>query len=122
MNACLVPHSFPQCSVHSPAVPLPDHQWPPAVPLAGVLAAVPVAGAHHLGVELDRDPRPLVPHLALAVLYQRDVHHLQQGYNTMTYFNKDSRFAFSYTLEPPEQSVWNIYYQLRSIHYHPLGL
>ena len=80
MNACLVPHSCPQCSVHSPAVPLPDHKGPPAVPLAGVLAAVPVAGAHHLGVELDRDPRPLVPHLALTVLYQRDVHHLQQGY------------------------------------------
>ena len=70
--------------VHSPAVPLPDHQWPPTVPLAGVLAAVPVAGAHHLGVQLDSDPRPLVPHLALTVLYQWDVHHLEKCGNNYT--------------------------------------
>ena len=60
-----------------PPVPLPHHQGAPAVPLAAVLPAVPVAGAHHLGVELDRDPRPLVPHLALRILDQRHVHHLQ---------------------------------------------
>ena len=60
-----------------PPVPLSDHERTPAVSLAGVLAPVPVAGAHHLRVELDGDAGPLVPHLALPVLYQRDVHHLQ---------------------------------------------
>ena len=60
-----------------PAVSLSDHERTPTVPLAAVLPAVPVAGAHHLRVELDGDAGPLVPHLALPVLYQRDVHHLQ---------------------------------------------
>ena len=62
---------------HKASVSLADHKRSSAVPLARVLAPVPVAGTHHLGVQLHSDPRPLVPHLALVVLDQWNVHHLQ---------------------------------------------
>ena len=59
------------------AVTLSDHQRATAVPLAGVLASRPVAGTQHLRVEADGDAGPAVPSLALPVINQRNVHHLQ---------------------------------------------
>ena len=59
------------------AVTLSDHQRATAVPLAGVLPSRPVAGTQHLRVEADGDAGPAVPRLALPVINQRNVHHLQ---------------------------------------------
>ena len=58
------------------AVLLPHHQRSAAVPLAGVLAARLVAGAHHLGIQYDGDAALPVPGLALGILHQGHVNHL----------------------------------------------
>ena len=59
------------------AVFLPDHQRSAAVALAGVLAAVSVAGAQHLGVQVDGDAAFHVPTLTLVILDQWNIHYLE---------------------------------------------
>ena len=60
----------------SPALDL-GHEGSARVSLAGVLAAVVVAGADHLVVDDHVDALPAVPPLALAVLDHRHVHNLK---------------------------------------------
>ena len=60
-----------------PAAVVLHHERAPAVPLAAVLAAPIVAGAHHLVVDDHVDPLLPVPLLALPVVDHGHVHHLE---------------------------------------------
>ena len=72
------------------STPPPDlcHQRPPRVPLAGVPAALPVPGAHHLLVDADSDAGggvPLLAHRAAHRHHLRRLQHLGQGGGVSSY-------------------------------------
>ena len=61
-----------------PAVDL-GHEGAAGVPLAGVPAAVVVAGAHHLVVDDDTDALVAMPPLALSVIDGGDIYYLNNA-------------------------------------------
>ena len=71
-------------SYQSPSSFMFHHERSPTVPLAGVLAPVVVASAHHLVVDDDVDALVSVPLLALPVVYHGDVHHLHHEVTSLT--------------------------------------
>ena len=82
-------HDGTQCDV-TRSTPPPDlcHQRPPRVPLAGVPAALPVPGAHHLLVDADSDAGrgvPLLAHRAAHRHHLRRLQHLGQGGGVSSY-------------------------------------